>query len=70
MDQQKTLILDVSGMTCSGCAAAVVRVISRLDGDAKTQVDLAAGHVTTQTSAQMDVVVKAISAAGYEARPA
>jgi copper chaperone len=62
--------LDVKGMTCGGCAATVEKLIKREDAGAQVKVDLATGKVTAQTSAPAELLVAAISAAGFEAKAA
>ena len=65
------ITLQVDGMTCSGCSAAVERVIRRIDPAASVAVDLATGRVEVgSTSADADRLAQAVTAAGYEARPA
>jgi copper chaperone len=58
----------VEGMTCGHCVSAVTAEISKLDGVANVQVDLASGAVTV-TSAQplppADVAA-AVEEAGYQ----
>jgi copper chaperone len=62
--------LDVKGMTCGGCAATVEKLIKREDQAAKVVVDLPTGKVTADTSAPVDKLIAAISAAGFEAKAA
>lgn len=60
--------LDVTGMTCGGCAATVEKLIKREDAGAKVTVDLAAGRVEADTKASAEALVKAIEAAGFGAK--
>jgi copper chaperone len=67
-ESRKELLMQVDGMTCEGCAAAVTRTIHRLDPSADIDVDLAHGRVRVTTCAQSVQVAEAINKAGYEAR--
>lgn len=62
------LLMQVEGMTCDGCAAAVRRAIQRLDPDARVTVDLDHGRVAVTTTAQALSVAEALTGAGYTAR--
>lgn len=62
------LLMQVEGMTCDGCAAAVRRAIQRLDPDARVAVDLDHGRVAVTTTAQAPSVAEALTGAGYTAR--
>lgn len=64
------IVLTVEGMTCSGCSAAVERVIKRIDPAAGVKVDLANGRVEVETSATATKLAEAVTSAGYGARPA
>lgn len=64
------IVLTVEGMTCSGCSAAVERVIKRVDPAAGVKVDLASGRVEVETAAAAQTLAEAVTAAGYGARPA
>ena len=70
MSEQKTIVLDVKGMTCQGCVNAVTRILKRKDPDAQVSVDLGGGLVTAQTSAQAVELAAALTAGGYEAKEA
>ncbi|MEL6061550.1 MULTISPECIES: heavy-metal-associated domain-containing protein [unclassified Methylobacterium] len=61
------LLMRVEGMTCDGCAAAVIRTVKRLDPGAEVQVDRAAGRVAIRTDAQALAVADALTKAGYTA---
>jgi copper chaperone len=67
-EPRKELLMQVEGMTCSGCANAVKRTVHRLDPSAEVEVDLAHGRVRVVTCAQALEVSQAITKAGYEAR--
>ena len=62
--------LQVTGMTCDGCAKAVQRVIKAQDPRASVKVDLGSGRVEADTAAAPAALVAAIEAAGYGAKPA
>jgi copper chaperone len=62
------ITLEVTGMTCGGCASAVERIIKAADRKAAVAVDLATGRVSAETSAPVEAIVGAIEAAGYGAR--
>lgn len=64
------VVLTVSGMTCSGCAASVEKIVKRADPGAVVRVDLASGRVEADTRADAAVLAAAITAAGFEARAA
>ena len=64
------VILTVKGMTCQGCVNSVTRIVKRSDPDAQVAIDLASGHLEAETSADAQALSQAISAAGYETRPA
>jgi copper chaperone len=61
------LLMQVEGMTCDGCAAAVRRAIQRLDPDARVAVDLDHGRVAVTTTAQALSIAEALTEAGYTA---
>lgn len=65
----KQLVLQVGGLTCTGCEARVGKVLSRLDGVHTVAADHQAGEVRVvfdpdQTSP--DFIGAAITGAGYE----
>ena len=59
--------LSISGMTCSGCADTVKRVLSRVPGVTSVEVDLDKGAAIVVGSAGGPALVAAVVAAGYEA---
>jgi copper chaperone len=65
-----TLKLDVSGMTCGGCARSVEKIIQKQDGASKVTVDLASGRVEAETSADVAAIAAALTAAGFPAKQA
>ncbi len=66
-EPRKDLLMQVDGMTCEGCVAAVTKTIRRLDPEAQVDVDLDHGRVRISTVAQSLDVAQAITKAGYDA---
>ena len=64
------LKLDVSNMTCGGCARSVEKIIQKQDAASKVSVDLATGRVEAETAADPAALAAALTAAGYPAKPA
>ena len=64
-----TIVLAVSGMTCGGCAKSVTRVLAKVPGVAKVDVDFGTGRAVVVGDARPDDLVAAVQGAGYEARP-
>ena len=60
--------LSILGMTCSGCANTVTRVLSRVPGVASANVDFENGHALVTGTAHPEDLVKAVEAAGYGAQ--
>jgi copper chaperone len=58
--------LEVKGMSCGHCAAAVTRAIKEIDPAAEVKVDLESGRVEVQGQAAAAAVSKAVDEAGYE----
>jgi len=61
-------VIEIRGMTCGHCAAAVRRALEALDGVSDVAVDLECGTATYREAAPVseDVVKGAIEEAGYE----
>ena len=59
--------LAITGMTCDGCANALTRALSRVDGVTRVAVDFAAGRAHVAGSANTDRLVAAVEKAGYGA---
>ncbi|MBW7849033.1 MAG: heavy-metal-associated domain-containing protein [Rhodospirillales bacterium] len=55
----------VTGMTCGGCARSVESAIKAAVPGAKVTVDVAAGRVTVDGSADETIVAKAVDDAGF-----
>jgi copper chaperone CopZ len=60
--------LSITGMTCSGCANTVKRVLSRVPGVTRTEVDHARGRATVSGTARPEDLIAAVQAAGYGAQ--
>ena len=58
--------LNVTGMTCGHCEAAVKNAILELDPQAQVRIDRVANRVDVDSSAPHDAVVTAIREQGYE----
>lgn len=52
-------------MTCGHCASTVGQTLQLADPDCKFQVDLSAQKVSVQSSETRDVLVEALTEAGY-----
>ena len=59
--------LSISGMTCSGCARTIERVLSRVQGVSRVTVDLSAGRALIEGGASPAELIAAAEAAGYGA---
>src|SRR5581483_8074989 len=66
-----TTELAVSGMTCGNCARHVAEAIQGVPGVGSASVRLEAGQATVrwQTPPNVTAVIKAVTDAGYEAKP-
>lgn len=58
--------LQVEGMTCNHCVAAVTRSVKEIDAGATVEVDLAAKKVCVDSKADIDAVKSAVVEAGYD----
>ncbi len=69
--KQKTLRLDLEGMTCASCAARIEKKLNKLDGVEAT-VNLATEQATVHCDAGVPIeqLVAAVESAGYGAHPA
>ena len=57
--------LQVEQMSCGHCASTVTKSIQAVDADATVEVDLAQHKVRVQSTAALNQVAAAITAAGY-----
>jgi copper chaperone len=62
-----TTTLEVSGMSCQHCVAAVTRALKKVPGVESAQVSLEAGRATVAGSASVERLVQAIEQEGYRA---
>jgi copper chaperone CopZ len=60
--------LSITGMTCSGCANTVKRVLSWVPGVTRAEVDHARGRATVSGTARPADLIAAVRAAGYGAQ--
>ncbi|MGK8502652.1 heavy-metal-associated domain-containing protein [Nocardia asiatica] len=62
-----TTTVNVTGMTCGGCAASVRTEIGRIDGVGSVAIDLADGQVTVESAIPIEraELVAAVARAGY-----
>ena len=66
---EKTVVLNVEGMTCGHCKASVEKAVSAINGVSKVDVDLAEKKVSiTYFPEKVNEVafIKAITGQGYE----
>ena len=57
--------LTLPTMTCGHCVGAVTKAIQLADPQAQVEIDLASHRVRVQTTETRDLVVAAVSEAGY-----
>jgi len=62
-----TTKLDVAGMTCQHCVAAVTRALKKVPGVESALVSLEQGQATVAGSASVERLVQAIEQEGYRA---
>ena len=60
--------ITVAGMSCTHCVKAVTEEMSKLEGVAAVDVDLASGRVRVESDRELaaSVIAEAIDEAGYE----
>jgi copper chaperone CopZ len=61
------LVLSISGMTCGGCATTLNRVLCRVPGVTRADVDLANARARVVGTARPDELLDAVRRAGYGA---
>ena len=70
--EQQTLVLDIKGMHCSGCASGIEAMLKRVDGvtkadvsfeDAQARVEYDPGTTTAQK------IIETVEKMGYKATP-
>ena len=65
-----TMVFQVEKMSCSKCAGRVTKAIQSVQAAAQVNIDLASGKVeVTPSPVDPAVLAKAITEAGYPARP-
>lgn len=67
MGTDQTIEINVSGMSCQHCVAAVDKAVRAVPGVTDAAVDLASGSVKVTGAFDQQLVIEAIKAAGYEA---
>jgi copper chaperone CopZ len=71
-DSISKVILNVDGMSCSGCVATIKSSLKRLQGINEIIVDVVRGkaevYFNTQQLTEVDQIAKAITASGYPSR--
>ena len=60
--------LTINDMTCGGCVASITRVVKGLDPSASVEADVAAKRVKISSAIKNEVVIAAISDAGFHPR--
>ncbi|MCS7203638.1 MAG: heavy metal translocating P-type ATPase [Thermodesulfovibrio sp.] len=65
---KKTIEIPIKGMTCAGCAAAVQRALSRVDGVVEASVNLLTGIATVEAEENINIqrVISIVRATGYD----
>ncbi|WP_299436908.1 cation-translocating P-type ATPase [uncultured Rhodospira sp.] len=67
----RTINLDITGMTCAACSSRVEKVLSKREGVARAQVNLATERARVDVvngGASLDELIAAVRKAGYDAR--
>lgn len=64
------LTLNVDGMTCQHCVAAVTRAVQSVSPDAQVDVNLDTKRVSIDGTDDLHGVTRAINDAGFDATPA
>ena len=63
----KPVSLAVTGMTCTGCARTVERVLSRVSGVTSAAVDFEPGIAIVNGTVETSSLIAAVETAGYGA---
>ncbi len=69
MDEKKTVILPITGMTCANCVATIERNLHKLDGVEEASVNLSSERATVGydgKKVQLDDIVSKVQKAGYD----
>jgi copper chaperone CopZ len=68
-NQDKSLVLDITGMSCNHCVARVKKAIDSLPGVHRSDVEVGRASVSFDPSAvSADELTAAVTQAGYPAR--
>lgn len=70
--EQQTLVLDIKGMHCTGCASGIKAMLKRVDGVTKAGVsfeDRVATVTYDPAKVNAEKIVEAIEKMGYKAAP-
>ena len=61
--------LDITGMTCAACAARIEKVVSRVDGVTRADVNLPLERASIEIDGEIDAakLIAAVERAGYGA---
>lgn len=64
----KVIEIPIKGMTCAGCAAAVQRALSRVEGVTNASVNLLTGIATVEADQQVNIqrLISIVRATGYD----
>lgn len=68
--EQQTLVLDIKGMHCTGCASGIEAMLKRVDGVTKAQVSFEDRVATVSydpTKATAEKIIETIEKMGYKA---
>jgi copper ion binding protein len=65
-----SMVLEVRGMSCGHCVAAITSAVTSLPGVTGVDVDLAEGAVRVDGAPDASAVTAAIEDAGYDVAPA
>ncbi len=60
-------VLSITGMTCSGCAGNVTRILQSVPGVTRARVDLSSARALVEGRARPADLIAAAEAAGYGA---
>lgn len=63
-----TVHLNIEGMTCGHCTAAVEKALKSVEGVEQVEVSLEPGKAVVKGSADPDSLIQAVVEEGYEAR--
>lgn len=64
----QTITLEVTGMTCAHCVAAVTKALENVPGVESAKVSLEEGQATVKGTADLHALVEAVREKGYGAQ--